>query len=56
MHTIGDNLDDFVEKEDDFNGVGVSFRECEEVEIAMSYVQVLFLEMVRARSHTLTRS
>lgn len=41
LEILGEDFDDLVEEEEDLGGVGVSFREGEEVEIVVSYVEVL---------------
>jgi hypothetical protein len=41
FEVFGEDLDDFVEEEEDFGGICVAFREGEEIEIVMSDIEVL---------------
>lgn len=41
LEIFGKDLDDFVEEEDDFGGIGVALGEGEQVEVIMADVEVL---------------
>ncbi len=41
FEVLGENLDDLVQEEEDLGGVGVAFREGEQVEVVVSNVEVL---------------
>ena len=39
-----EDLDDLVQEKEELGGIGVSFREGEEIEVVVSYVQILYIE------------
>lgn len=41
LEVLGEDLDDLVQEEEDLGGVGVAFREGEEVEVVVPDVEVL---------------
>jgi hypothetical protein len=50
LEVFGEDLDDLVEEEEDLGGIGVAFRECEEVEVIMADIKILQLRLMKSRS------
>jgi hypothetical protein len=46
LEVLGKDLDDFVQEEEDFGGVGVAFGQGEEVEVVVADVEILFASLL----------